>query len=230
MKRLKSKTSYIIIVIVIYTVQCSTLWISHKYSLPIYFWRISWMIILLCVFCITWLLFKKEIWKALGLIKGKVNCRVIIKSIWIGVIFGFISNALLIILLPHGTPLKGGSQMSYLLSLILIGPIFEELLFRGFMQGMLERCFRVKNKIFYILPVFITTIMFAGSHVFGFSQTMEVTQFIIAISLVSLTGLYAGWLRLQYQSIITAVIFHSCVNIGIILSGIFLLFYGYTQI
>lgn len=102
------------------------------------------------------------------------------------------------------------------LSLILVAllaavaaPIFEELLFRGFLQPLLSRTFGV------VVGILITSILFGALH---FSEYQSAWQYAVAISIV---GVALGAARAWSGSLIPSTLMHAAFN-GVSVLGLFL--------
>ncbi len=102
------------------------------------------------------------------------------------------------------------------LSLILVAllaaiaaPIFEELLFRGFLQPLLSRTFGV------IVGILITSVLFGALH---FSEYQSAWQYAVAISIV---GVALGAARAWSGSLIPSTLMHAAFN-GVSVIGLFL--------
>lgn len=83
---------------------------------------------------------------------------------------------------------------------VTIAPLFEELLFRGFIQPLLSRTFGV------VAGVLLTAAFFGALHAPEYSWAW---QYALAVSLV---GVVLGWLRARTNSIIPSTIMHGCYN------------------
>lgn len=93
---------------------------------------------------------------------------------------------------------------------VIAAPIFEEAVFRGFLQPLLSRTFGT------IAGVLITAALFGGLH---WSEYSGVWQYAAAITAL---GIFFGWVRVRTDSLIPSTIMHSCHNgvavLGLILS------------
>ncbi len=83
---------------------------------------------------------------------------------------------------------------------VVLAPLFEEMLFRGFLQPLLSRTFGV------VAGVLITSLLFGSLHLFEY---LGVWQYMAAITLV---GVALGSLRAYTNSIIPGVVMHGCFN------------------
>jgi len=83
---------------------------------------------------------------------------------------------------------------------VTIAPLFEELLFRGFLQPLFSKTFGV------IAGILITAILFGLLHSF---QYKNVWQYVAAVSFV---GVVLGAVRYRTGSIIPSMVMHGCYN------------------
>lgn len=79
---------------------------------------------------------------------------------------------------------------------LLLGPLTEELCFRGLMQGMLE-----KSRIHYMLVIFIQGFLFGFMH-------LNLVQGVYAF----LLGIALGYIRYKYKTLILSVAAHLVFN------------------
>jgi hypothetical protein len=96
---------------------------------------------------------------------------------------------------------------------VTIAPLFEELLFRGFIQPLLSRTFGVAA------GVVLTAVLFGALHAPEYSWAW---QYALA---VSIAGAVFGWVRARAQSIIPGTIMHGSYNLVFIV-GLLLMKYG----
>jgi len=83
---------------------------------------------------------------------------------------------------------------------VFLAPLFEEMIFRGFLQPLLSRTLGVA------LGVLITALLFGGLHA---SEYKGAWQYVAAISVV---GIALGVLRAKTNSIIPGTVMHGCFN------------------
>ncbi|MBV8553762.1 MAG: CPBP family intramembrane metalloprotease [Acidobacteriaceae bacterium] len=83
---------------------------------------------------------------------------------------------------------------------VAIGPLFEELFFRGFIQPLLSRSFGT------LAGILLTAVLFGSLHAPEYSWAW---QYALA---VSLAGAAFGWLRARTNSIIPSTVMHACFN------------------
>lgn len=93
---------------------------------------------------------------------------------------------------------------------VIAAPIFEEAVFRGFLQPLLSRTFGS------IAGIVITAALFGGLH---WTEYSGVWQYAAAITVL---GIVFGWIRARTNSLIPSTIMHACHNgvavLGLILS------------
>lgn len=82
----------------------------------------------------------------------------------------------------------------------LLAPLFEELVFRGFLQPLLSRTFGV------VAGVLVTAALFGALHLFEYSLQWQYGV------IIALAGAVFGWARARTGSVIPGVIMHCCFN------------------
>jgi membrane protease YdiL (CAAX protease family) len=83
---------------------------------------------------------------------------------------------------------------------ITVAPLFEELLFRGFLQPLFSRTFGV------VAGILLTAALFGGLHA---PEYKFVWQYAVAVSVV---GVVLGIVRYRTNSIIPSTVMHACYN------------------
>ncbi len=91
------------------------------------------------------------------------------------------------------------------ITLVILAPLAEELLFRGYFLG------RMTERTGKWVALFVTAIAFGAMHLFGYSETGLVLQWGAAADTFAM-GLTAGILRLLSGSIWAGVLLHSIKN------------------
>ena len=191
---------------------------EHSYK---YLGSLTLLLITLFIICVTWFLYRKEWRGVLGLTKKNITGRVIWKSFGIGLLISVVGSifAAIVFLLfdiptksPFGEDIKA---LELLLSALIVAPIIEELMFRGFIQGIWQRFYVKKEKMPIKLVIGVIALLFTVSH-FGFLFNISLKQFIIIIIPIFAIALYLGWLRYKYQSIIPSIMAHFGFNVKII--------------
>lgn len=92
------------------------------------------------------------------------------------------------------------SFVLFAITAVLVAPIFEELLFRGFLQPLLSRTFGA------IAGVLITAALFGSLHLFQYSLAWQYAVVIF------LAGVVFGWARARTGSVIPGTVMHCCFN------------------
>lgn len=200
---------------------CVGLWLIH--FLNFHYWDFNYPFILTSSYIILYisifslLFYKKEFSSIFGLrIKG-VNKKIVKKSILTGLFIGFLSN-IITNLLFHNTmsPLEIGNIFVIVILVTLIAPLVEELMFRGFIQGLLQ--YKIFQNSFYV-PIILSTVLFAISH-YVFVYKMGVLQFITTLFFIAIAGFACGLFRAKYNSIVPSIFTHVFFNIGGSIAGI----------
>jgi membrane protease YdiL (CAAX protease family) len=83
---------------------------------------------------------------------------------------------------------------------VFLAPLFEEMLFRGFLQPLLSRTLGV------VMGILLTAVLFGGLHA---SEYKGAWQYVAAITVV---GIALGVLRAKTNSIIPGTVMHGCFN------------------
>ncbi len=83
---------------------------------------------------------------------------------------------------------------------VTIAPLFEELLFRGFIQPLFSRTFGV------VIGILLTALLFGSMHAPEYAWAW---QYVAAVSLV---GVVLGWIRERADSIIPSTVMHGSYN------------------
>ncbi len=89
---------------------------------------------------------------------------------------------------------------------VVAGPLFEEMMFRGFLQPLFSRTFGT------VLGILLTALLFGGLHA---SEYKYAWQYVAAISIV---GIVLGTLRARTNSIIPGTVMHGCFNLVSVVS------------
>lgn len=92
------------------------------------------------------------------------------------------------------------------MSLILVQPAAEELVFRGVLQGQLLRLSRARRAGPFTLANLATTLGFVGMHLL-----VQPPAWALAVALPSLVF---GHLRERFASVMPAMLLHACYNAG----------------
>ena len=154
---------------------------------------------------------------------GKVNAKQIIYPILLPVFLVILSEFILILRGNEGHPaIDSMSKMQMFFIIVLLASLSEELLFRGFLQNMLEpiKSFGIKIlKIKLSLPVIISGILFGLMH-FGIMSMGASFDFAVQIVIAAMImGMIAGYYQEKYNNFSYALIVHVTSNlIGLLIS------------
>lgn len=162
----------------------------------------------------TWLLYRKEWHQVLGFKTTSITPKVIFKSFVTSLLINILGSGIIYVvyyLIFKENPLSlFGENLDPLklitLALVLAPPI-EELLFRGFIQGLWQNLYRDKETSPTKLIIAVTALLFTISH-FGFLYNVSVKQFLLYMIPLFIGALYFSYLRHKYQSIIPSMVAH----------------------
>ena len=109
----------------------------------------------------------------------------------------------------------------HLFKLMFLNPLFEEIVFRGMIQGELLKKVSFRRSVGGIsLSNVITSLMFAGVH--------SLNQPLVLASLIFVPSLLLGYFRERHSGLITPIVLHVYFNGIYILFCWFALLSGYT--
>lgn len=147
--------------------------------------------------------------------KNKVSKKVKRNARLIGLLIGIITNIAIIFMIDADDYLKGYHIIQKIVLAILLAPIVEEIVFRGYIQTILGFALaKYKNtgKIFW-LPIIITSLIFSLLH-FTAIKTVNIYQTIGIVTLAFAIGLFAGYFKEKYNSLIPSINLHIFSNMG----------------
>lgn len=179
----------------------------------------------------TWFLYRKEWYNVLGLKTKHITAKVILKSFAVGLLINLICSIIVNVvyfLIFKEMPLSLLGELGNTLKIIpialLLAPLTEELLFRGFIQGLWQKLYGNKEKTPIKLIIVVTALLFTISH-FGFLFNVTVKQFLITLIPLFIIALYLGWLRHKYQSIIPSMFAHFGANSAMVITPIIVMIF-----
>ena len=186
---------------------------------------IFWPIIILYIFLTTYWLYKLEWKEVLGLFRGNSTKKIIKQSFGRGLLLGVIANTITIAILiifnaSFSLPFNNETTvLEVLFAAIMVAPIVEEIMFRGFMQGVLRKNYAFNENKFRIkIIIVITALVFTIAHVRYIVYT-DPLQWILSLLGILILSLYLGYLRNQHQSIIPSIFAHFGFNMSLIVAG-----------
>ena len=146
----------------------------------------------------------KPVFASLGWCRSRFNPWIAVIG---GVLLAFLVSAIAALLHTPQVPSPVESLMSSPVLLTLFGvmavtvaPLFEEMMFRGFLQPLLSRTFGVAAGIL------TTAVIFGALHAPEYSFAW---QYALAVSIV---GAVLGWVRFTANSIIPSTVMHGAYN------------------
>ena len=96
--------------------------------------------------------------------------------------------------------------------LLLVAPIGEEMLFRGLLEGYLLLSLG-RDLAAEVMAVVLPAVLFAAIHYVPYREAPHpCLRWVLAIALTA--GLVAGFFRVYSDSLLPAVVTHSCFNLG----------------
>jgi membrane protease YdiL (CAAX protease family) len=146
--------------------------------------------------------------------KTKVSKKVKRNARLIGLTIGFVTNLIMFYTIDFSEYLKGFNIFERISLAIIIGPIAEEIVFRGYIQTAFGIVFakHKKQKTFW-LPIIITSIIFGLLH-FTAIKKVSMSQTVGIVFLAVLLGISSGFFKEKYKSIIPSINMHIATNLG----------------
>ena len=195
---------------------------------------LSWILILLFVFGFTWFLYRKEWRNVLGLTTKGITKKIIFKAIGTGLLINIIYTIsflfIYIVIFKEFPAALFGNNVNalQLLSIaIFVAPLVEELLFRGFIQGLWQKLYDHKEKMPIKLIIVTTALLFTISH-FGFLFNVSVKQFLFTTVPLFILALYMSGLRYKYQSIVPSIFAHLGFNLNMVFMGVLMIILAFA--
>lgn len=148
--------------------------------------------------------------KAVSISIGKPKIRFMISILGIGITS---KQCILYLLgLTIGVNVTGSFDTSFfsLLSILLLSPFSEEIIFRGVLTDLLNPQ-KSKSKICFIVVVLISSLIWTAAHLHGAS----VASLLLFIDGVIMTAIY-----LKYRNLVLTILYHSALNASMLMVGI----------
>jgi len=214
---MKKKT--ILTILLIVTVLLS-LWLrnffkDNKFQLPA---TVFLLLLVLFVIASTWLLYRKDWCQILGLNTKGITFKIIIKALFVAMLINLIGSGVVGIayrLIFKEVPLdllgENYNPIVLVPFALLLAPLTEEFIFRGFIQGSWQKLYQGKKRTPVKLIITVTSLLFAITH-FHFLFNISFKQFLFYAIPLFFLALYFGWLRNKYQSIIPSIFAHFGAN------------------
>lgn len=152
--------------------------------------------------------------------KNKISKKTKRNARLIGLSLGIITNITVFYFIDATEYLKGYNIIQKLFLAILIGPIVEEIVFRGYIQTIIGFAFaKYKTRKFFWLPIIITSIIFSLLHLTAI-KTVNIFQALSIVLLALAIGLIAGYFKEKYNSLIPSINLHISSNMGAFIASI----------
>jgi len=228
------KRTLILTVISILTILLS-LWMHSyyrdaKFQVPGIFF-----LLLLVLFAMgaTWFIYRNEWYLVLGLKTNDITRKILLKVFTTALVINIIGSGTVFVvyfLIFKEMPLSllgdNLDPLKLLSVALIVAPLTEEILFRGFIQGMWQNLYRDKEKTPSKLIITVTALLFTVSH-FHFLFNITLKQFLLFTIPLFIIALYMGWLRQKYQSIIPSIVAHLGFNSALIVAPLIgIIFYA----
>jgi hypothetical protein len=171
-------------------------------ALPLQF--VAYALVYFCFFLVFKLRYHRPVFESLGWRKTGYSLLAagfggVLLAFAIGVVASFIHTPK--VATPFDDLVKTPLSMALLaLTAVVLAPLFEEMVFRGFLQPLLSRTLGVG------LGIVLTAALFGGLHA---SEYQFAWQYVAAITTV---GIALGILRAKTNSIIPGTVMHGCFN------------------
>ena len=179
----------------------------------------------------TWFLYRKEWRQVLGLKRKGITAKVVWKAFVVGLLINLICSIItsaVYFLVFKEKPLSILGELGNTLKIIpialILAPLTEELLFRGFLQGLWQKLYGDKERTPIKLIIVVTALLFTISH-FWFLFNVTVKQFLLTLIPLFIIALYLSWLRYKHQSIIPSIFAHFGTNSAMIVAPIIALIF-----
>ncbi len=159
----------------------------------------------LCLFAVLKLRYGRPFWRSLGWVRPRVPLRRFLAG---GVLLAFVIALLGALLrtpdidMPIKQLLRDRASLALVgLFAVTLGPLCEELIFRGFLQPLLARTFGPAAAIL------ATAVVFAAPHGPQYAWSWQ------HVLLITLAGAVFGWTRLRSGSTLAAAVMHAGYNL-----------------
>lgn len=217
---------FIVLIIFIFLVPGEILPIKSKYLIQIFFY-----FILLLITFIGVKYFNKDKIKDFGFTtKTKGGKKPKRNAILIGLLFSIISNMIVFYSIDYSSYLRDYNIIQSITLVLIMAPIVEEIVFRGFIQTLL-RIYFLKGetqKIFW-LPIIITSTIFGLAHFTAIKQ-VNLFQTLAIVLTAIIFGLLSGYFKEKYVSLIPSIYMHIAANFVGLFFLLFMFFVSPSQV
>jgi len=153
----------------------------------------------------------------------KVNSKQVIYPILLPTLLLIVREIVSLVIVNEVHPVATSmSTIQLFLIIVLLASVSEELLFRGFLQNMLEPLKSTGIKIFKIrlsLPVIISGLFFGLIHFGIISTGVSINYAIQIVMFAMIMGMIAGYYQEKYENFAYSIIVHMTANVCGLLSS-----------
>jgi membrane protease YdiL (CAAX protease family) len=115
--------------------------------------------------------------------------------------------------LPPNPMMSDFNPLAFLLVIVLLSSVSEEVLCRGYLQAELERT------LSGAAPILISGLFFGAMHL-TLAQTVALPTFLVTLVFVTLLGLLAAMARARTKGLLAPIVVHMLGNVGGMIGGI----------
>jgi len=180
------------------------------------------LIVVALAFGSTCFLYRNEWRQVLGIKTKGITGKIILKAFFGGLLINIVCNVIIILGYQiifkeaFSSPFNEHNLLKFLILALVMAPLTEEFLFRGFIQGLWQKLYSEKEKLPAKLIIVVTALLFSVSH-FSFLYNISFKQFFFSAISIFVVALYFGWLRHKHQSIIPSIFAHFGANATMII-------------
>ena len=158
--------------------------------------------------------FYKNNFEKFGLnLKTKLSKNVKRNAIFIGLAIGVAFNLVMYYTIDFTDYLKGFGFFERFLLATILGPIVEEIVFRGYIQTIIGIELIKKHATGFWFPIIITALLFGLGH-FTALRRVDISQTLGIVSMAFVIGIASGYFKEKHKSIVPSVYLHIATNFG----------------
>lgn len=163
-------------------------------------------------------------------LNSKLKTSIKLYAILIGLAIGISTNIIVLYTINTTHLLEGFNILEGILLAGIIGPIVEELLFRGYIQSVISSKFtnRTQPKGFW-LTIVITALLFGLLHI-NILGAAELPQTLAIMIMAFILGIATGYFKEKYKSIVLPIYMHMATNLSSIIILPFIIFLTVNKI
>jgi membrane protease YdiL (CAAX protease family) len=115
--------------------------------------------------------------------------------------------------LPRNPMLEAFSPLQFLLVIVGLSSISEEILCRGYLQGALEKALGETRLFALPVPVLVSALFFATMHL-GLARMVAPITLGVTLAFTATLGLAAAFARQQSGGLLAPIVIHALGNVG----------------